>query len=75
MKRAQTEGIPLSSILKLATKAFADGQLNIGLVEKEEFNQKTRKMLTRELKEIEQGKNLSPKFDNAKDAIAYLKSL
>lgn len=75
MKKAQNEGISFTSILKLATKAFVENQLNVGLVGKEEFNLRTRKMIVREFKDIENGKNISPGFSNAKDAIAYLKSL
>ena len=75
MQKAQNEGIPFASILKLATKAFVENQLNVGLVGKEEFNLRTRKMIARELKDIEKGKNMSPGFSNAKDAIAYLKKL
>ena len=56
MQKAQNEGIPFASILKLATKAFVENQLNVGLVGKEEFNLRTRKMIARELKDIEKGK-------------------
>lgn len=73
MKKAQNEGIALASVLKLATKAFVSGDLNVALVEKEEFNAKTRRGIEAAIKDIEAGKNLSPKFDNAKEAIAYLK--
>mgnify|MGYP001596503012 FL=1 len=75
MQKAQNEGIPFASILKLATKAFVENQFNVGLVTREEFNSHTRKIVSRELKDIEKGKNMSPGFSNAKDAIAYLKNL
>ena len=75
MRKAQTEGVALSSILKMATKAFVEGELNVGLVREERFNAKTRKEIDQALKDIKSGKNLSPTFDNAKDAINYLKSL
>jgi len=32
-------------------------------------------MIAGELKKIKKGKNISPRFDNAKDAIDYLKNL
>jgi len=43
-------------------------------VVKEVFNPRARKSIVRELKDIKSGKNISPGFNNAKDAIAYLKS-
>ena len=74
MEKAQNEGISFTTILKLATKAFVDNELNVGLVVKEVFNPRARKSIARELKDIKEGKNISRGFNNAKDAIAYLKS-
>ncbi len=75
MKRAQDQGIPFASVLKMATKAFAEGELTMGLIETERFNEVTRREISKALKDIKKGKNLSPAFTNAKDAIAYLKKL
>jgi len=75
MKRAQNEGVALSAVLKMATKAFVAGDLRIGLVREEKFNAKTRKELDQALKDIKAGKNLSPRFSNAEDAISYLRQL
>lgn len=75
MAKAQNQGIAFASVLKLATKAFVDGNFNVGLIINEEFNLPTKKMLTREIKDIKNNRNLSPAFHNAKDAIAYLKKL
>ena len=75
MKKAHGEGIAFSSVLKLATEAYAKGTLDVQLTAHPKLNAKTRKMLIRELKEIKEGKNISPGFDNAKDAINYLKNL
>lgn len=72
MKKAQGEGVPFASVLKLATKAFVEGKLNIGLVEAEEFNKKTQKEIAQALDDIKKGKNLSPKFSSAKAAKKYL---
>jgi hypothetical protein len=74
MKKAKEQGTTFSSVLNFAANAFVDGQLNIGLIVNEELNSRTKKMLARELKNIREGKNMSPEFTNAKDAIAYLKS-
>ena len=43
MKKAQSKGIALASMLKFATKAFVAGQLDVGLVGTEVFNAKTRR--------------------------------
>ncbi len=75
MKKAQDAGMPFGVVLKLATQAYVRGTLEVGLTSQPEFNAKTRKMLEKELKEIKEGKNLSPGFTNAKDAINYLKKL
>ncbi|MDD5318208.1 MAG: hypothetical protein PHF79_00080 [Candidatus Pacebacteria bacterium] len=75
MKKAQNEGIPFSSVLKLATKAFVDGQLDIGLVSQQKISAQTRAMLIREIKDIKEGKDISPSFNSTNEAVAYLKSL
>ena len=69
MKKAQNEGIALSSVLKLATQAYIEGDLQIGL----KFNAKTREELNKILKDVEQGTNLSPRFKSAKDMLTHLK--
>jgi len=74
MKKAQSEGLPFGMVLKLATKAFVEGNLGIGLISNESFNFATGKMINKTLKDIKEGKNLSSRFINAKEAIAYLKS-
>jgi hypothetical protein len=74
MKKAKEQGTTFSSVLNFATNAFVDGQLNVGLIVNEELNPRTKKMLARELKDIKEGKNMSPEFTHAKDAIAYLKN-
>jgi antitoxin component of RelBE/YafQ-DinJ toxin-antitoxin module len=75
MKKSRSEGVAFSSVLKLATKAFVEGDLDVRMIPKKELNEKTKKIIEKALKNIKEGKNLSPSFDNAKDAIAYLKAL
>lgn len=74
LKKAQKEGMAFSTVLKLATKAYVEGELGISLTQPEEFNAATRKELRQALKDIKAGRNLSPGFDNVEDAIKYLKS-
>ena len=75
MKKAQHEGLAFAAVLKLATQAYVKGGLNVELVAQPRLNAKMRQILTRELNEIKAGKNISSGFDNAKDAINYLKQL
>lgn len=72
MAKAQNEGIAFSSILKLATRAFVDGHLTLGLVGSEKFNTTVGKEIKGALKDISQGKNLSPSFSSTKAAAKFL---
>lgn len=74
MQKAQAQGIPLASVLKMATKAFADGQLTMGLIGTEAFNAATRREIGTALKDISKNKNLSSSFKNTAAAIKHLKS-
>lgn len=75
IKKAQNEGLPFTAILTLATQAYVKGDLDVRLVTQPKLNAKTRRELLKISKDIRQGKNLSPPFDTAKEAIAFLKSL
>ncbi len=75
MKRARAAGVPFSSVLKLATESYADGQLDVGVAAPERFNAKTRREIEEALEDIKHGRNLSPAFDNTADMDAYLDSL
>lgn len=72
MRRAKYLGVPFSSVLKFATKAFAEGKFTVGLHVEERFNEKTAKELRAALLDIENGRNLSPRFTDVEDAIAWL---
>ena len=74
MKKAQLQGIPVGVILKLATQAFVDGSLRVGLFPREEFNSETRKRIEGAVRDIKGKKNLSPRFSSTKEAVAYLKN-
>jgi hypothetical protein len=73
MAKAQHEGIAFSSILKFPTKAFVDGDLNLGLIGSEKFNSTVGRDVANAQKDISKGKNLSPSFSSAKAAINFLK--
>jgi len=72
MRQAFQDGVPFSVVLKLATKAYAEGKLRLTISDVPSFNETTRKEIKQALNDIKKGKNLSPTFTNARDAIAYL---
>ncbi len=72
MRRAKREGIPFASVLKMATRAYAEGKFTVGLHVEEKFNKKTAREIRAALGDIEQGKNLSPAFSSGKKMDEYL---
>lgn len=75
MEKARHEGVALSSVLKLATKAFVEGALDIQLVGTTKLGSATEKRFARSLLDIQKKKNLSPAFSTADKAIRYLRKL
>lgn len=45
MRKARSFGLPFSSVLNLATRAFVDGKINVEMVDTEHFNDRTRREL------------------------------
>ncbi|MBI2037555.1 MAG: hypothetical protein HYT15_01300 [Candidatus Magasanikbacteria bacterium] len=74
MAKAQREGIAFASVLKLATKAFVNGDLNLGLVGSEQFNVTSNREIKQALKDIAKNKNLSSGFSSVKEARKFLKA-
>lgn len=74
MKRAKSEGVPFASVLKFATKAFADGRLTVDIAEPHRFNEKTVRELRATLRDSKRGKNIVS-FKSAKEMDDYLLSL
>ena len=71
MQRAKREGIPFASVLKLAAKAFAEGQFSVGIVD-ELLPQKMR-LLERESRLLDKGRG--SRFSSVKDAVAFVENL
>lgn len=71
MKRAKGEGVPFASVLKFATRAFADGRFSMELVE--EITPQKMRLLERESRLIDQGKGR--RFASVKEAQAYVTNL
>lgn len=74
MAKAQSEGVAFSAVLKLATKAFINGDLQVGLIEKNKFNTETAKQVKKILKEVDQKKNISKGFLSGSEIAKFLKS-
>lgn len=72
MKRAKQKGIPFAAVLKLATKAFAEGRVDFDLVE-EEVRPEKLKLWERISREYDKGKGR--RFASAKEATAYFNNL
>ncbi len=73
-KQAKKGGFSLSDYYRSVTIPLAEGKSKIGLVQEEQLNAKTVRELLKISKDIKEGKNLSPVFHNAKEAIDYLKT-
>jgi len=72
MKKAKHEGMPFAYILKRATEAYVQGELEMELVARPKLNAKTRRELKEAIKDIRAGKNLSPAFKTAEEMRKYL---
>lgn len=71
MRRAKREGVPFASVLKLATKAYAEGRFSVGITEC--LNAKTEKELRAIHRDIMRGKNILT-FKSPKEMDDYLLS-
>lgn len=71
MKRAKREGVPFSVVLKLATKAFAEGQFSIGITD-EILPQKMR-LLERKSRLLDKGKGR--RFASMGEFRSYMRGL
>jgi len=74
MRRAKRDGVPFASVLKLATKAYAEGRLIVDIAGEERFNAKTTREIRAALRDIEKGKNLVS-FKSSKEMDDYLLSI
>ena len=71
MRRAKREGVPFSSVLKYAAKAFAEGRLSIDIVE--EIRPEKMRLYERASRELDKGKGR--RFASAADARAFINDL
>ena len=67
---AEREGVTLTSYLSLALSDFASNKKRVGITDT--LNEKTQKEIIQARKDFKMGKNISPAFTNAKDAVAWL---
>ncbi|MDO8514553.1 MAG: hypothetical protein Q7S50_03355 [bacterium] len=71
MKRAKSEGIPFASVLKFATKAFADGALSLEMVE--EIRPEKLQLMERASRALDQGKG--KRFNSVAELRKHIRSL
>lgn len=71
---AERIGLPLSAVINNYLKTFV-GEKRVVFSEPLVPNKKTAALLRRIDKDIKAGRNLSPRFETAEDAIAYLHEL
>jgi len=74
-RQAKKRGFSLSDYYRLVTIPLAEGETTVEIVNRPKLNTKTRRELIKMSRDAREGKNLSPAFYNAEDAINYLKSL
>ncbi len=75
MKRAKSEGVPFAAVLKMSTRAYAEGRLHMDIASTEKFNAKTAKEIRAALRDIREGneKNFSPGFETVEDMRRWMK--
>lgn len=75
VQRARQEGVPLGAVLKLATKAYGNGDLHLGVTHRlpEIPNARTRKALAAIDRDIKAGRNLSPVFEDVESFLSSLR--
>lgn len=71
-KTAAELGMPLSTIINAYLKQFTRTKTVHFQVDKGELKASVKRRLARLHKDVVAGRNLSPAFDNVKDAIKYL---
>lgn len=75
MQKAQKDGITFSAVLKMATRAYVLGDLEIKITPNELIKASAKKELEKSLQDIKSKKNLSQAYDSAEKAIKFLKTL
>ncbi len=70
MKKAKKAGLPFSYVINHAVRAYVEDKFGIEFVQK--FNAKTDREIRQALKDIKEGKNLSPVFHSVDEARKYL---
>lgn len=71
-KQAKKGGFSLSDYYRSVTIPLAEGKSSIGLIQEEHFNAKTAREIRQALKDIKEGKNLSPAFKTVEEMKKYL---
>ncbi|MCC6639092.1 hypothetical protein IT409_00870 [Candidatus Falkowbacteria bacterium] len=75
MKKAKQDGLSLSAIINKTMEAYAAGEIVLHMTTKHELKESVKKELLEAFEDMKHGRNMSEAFDNAEDAIRYLKGL
>ncbi len=73
MKKAQLEGVPFSTIVRMLIKAYVQGDFEVGLVEKP--NAQTARMIKQAHNDFSNGKNISGPYTTPKEISSHLGKL
>lgn len=71
MKKAKSQGLPFSSVLKFVIQRYVQGQFEVGLVDT--LNPKALRSMIKAEKDFAMGKNISPVFSSADEMIEHLR--
>jgi antitoxin component of RelBE/YafQ-DinJ toxin-antitoxin module len=74
MQKARAQGLPFSAVLNSVIRAFVNGHIDVGITVTDRLNAKSRKQFEKAHDDYKKGKNVSPAFNTADEAIAYLRS-
>lgn len=75
-KKAHKQYLSLSDFVKMTFHAYDEGRIEPGIMQvPERFNAKTRRILNKRLKDLDQGKNMVGPFKTTAEMDAYLDSL
>jgi hypothetical protein len=75
-KQAKKGGFSLTDYYRNVTVPLAEGKVTMGVIpqKEEKFNAKTAREMRQALKDIKEGKNLSPAFKTIEEMKKYLMS-
>ena len=71
-QRAENEGLTLTSVLTQAAQAYGEGRISVAVVETPRLRPEVARRLDRAVDDYYKGRNISPVFTNATDAMRWI---